>query len=48
MRTYDKLIATIPARQGAVILRARFGQWQLPPCRVFTAGGLLTQGRSHP
>ena len=48
MRTYDKLIATISARQGAVILRARFGEWQWPPRRVCTAGGLLTQGRSHP
>ena len=25
MRTYDKLIATIPARQGAGDLRARLG-----------------------
>jgi hypothetical protein len=25
MRTFDKLIATIPARRGAADLRARFG-----------------------
>jgi hypothetical protein len=48
MRIYDKLIATISARQGAVILRARFGELLRPPSRVFTAGWLLTQGRSHP
>jgi hypothetical protein len=43
MRTYDKLIATIPAGQGSRGLRSSFGMHPAPGLRMARAAGATSQ-----